>query len=100
MMAPASMEWLQAPEVAFEGFLAVHRDDKPTCERIGVVPRRLYADPQEDYIELGMGIAQAVERAVQFFVSHCGLTRKSLFVLRVQFTPQDFAKHAAKRRQW
>ena len=53
MMAPDLSEWLRMPEVAFEVFIGVHKDDKITCDRIGAVPRRLCADPQVDYIELG-----------------------------------------------
>ena len=95
MMAPDLSEWLRMPEVAFEVFIGVHKDDKITCDRIGAVPRRLCADPQVDYIELAMNLPQAVDRAIQLFGNRCHLTSKSLFVLRVQFTSQGFAKYAA-----
>ena len=65
-MAPDLSEWLPTPEVAFEAFLGAHKDDKMTCERIGAVPRRLYADLQVDYIELAMNLPQAVDRAIHF----------------------------------
>ena len=97
-MAPDLSEWLRMPEVAFEVFIGVHKDDKITCDRIGAVPRRLYADPQVDYIELAMNLPQAVDRAIQFFGNRCHLTSKSLFALRVQFTSQGFVKNAAHTR--
>ena len=95
MMAPDLSEWLRMPEVAFEVFIGVHKDDKITCDRIGAVPRRLCADPRVDYIELAMNLPQAVDRAIQLFGNRCHLTSKSLFVLRVQFASQGFAKYAA-----
>ena len=50
-MEPDSTEWLQTPEVVFEAFVGIHKDDKVTCERLGVVPRRLYARAEVDFIE-------------------------------------------------
>ena len=80
MIAPDLSEWLRMPEVAFEVFIGVHKDDKITCDRIGAVPRRLCADPQVDYIELAMNLPQAVDRAIQLFGNRCHLTSKSLSV--------------------
>ena len=44
----------------------VHKDDKVTCERLGVVPRRLRARAEVDFIELAMNLPHAVDRAIQF----------------------------------
>ena len=98
MLAPDLSECLRMPEVAFEVFSGVHKDDEITCDRIGAVPRRLYADAQVDYLELAMNLPQAVDRALHFFGDRCYLTSESLFVLRVQFTSQGFAKYAAHTR--
>ena len=35
-MEPDSTEWLQSPEVVLEAFVGIHKDDKVTCERLGV----------------------------------------------------------------
>ena len=97
-MEPDSTEWLQTPEVVFEAFVGIHKDDKVTCELLGAVPRRVYARAEEDFIELAMNLPQAAERAMQLFGSSCGLTRQSVLVLRVQFTAQGFSKYAAATR--
>ena len=43
---------LQKPDVASEFFLAVHKDDQLTVERTGIVPRRLCAATNKEYIGL------------------------------------------------
>ena len=81
-----------------EAFDGIHKDDKVTCERLGVLPRRLCARAKEYFIELAMNLPRAANGVMQFLGSSCGLTRQSVLVLRVQFTAQGFSKYAAATR--
>ena len=83
------------PEIVFQAFLAVHKDDKDMCEQTGKVPRRIYAGPRKTYIGLRIRVESAVKRAEQFFAKNCEVSRHSLLLLRVQFTAVGFAKYAA-----
>jgi hypothetical protein len=89
-----SMVSLQMQDVAFEAFLAVHKDDHLTCESTGAVPRRLYSGNHKSYIGLRTDKTAAVERAVMLFGKKCHVQKDTILLLRIQFSYQGFTKYA------
>ena len=85
---------LQMQDVAFEAFLAVHKDDHLMCESTGAVPRRLYSGNHKSYIELRTDKTAAVERAVMLFGKKCHVQKDTILLLRIQFSYQGFTKYA------
>ena len=87
---------LQKPDVASEFFLAVHKDDQLTVERTGIVPRRLCAATNKEYIGLRENAADAVERAVMLMGKNCEIHKGNILLLRIQFSHKGFAQYAFK----
>ena len=55
------------PEVALQFWLGVHKNDVPTCQLSGSVPRRILSANKSKYIGLREDEIEAVKRAVQVF---------------------------------
>ena len=85
---------LHQPDVAPEFFLAVHKDDQLAVEKNGIVPRRLCAATNKEYIGLRENADDAVERAVMLMGKHSEIHKGNILLLRIQFSLKGFAQYA------
>ena len=80
-------------DVAATFYLAVVLEDKKPCDDEGCVPRRHYAAARRTYINLRTDPEEAVKRAMCLFDKKCDVEKKSLVMLRIQFTHKGLSKY-------